>query len=239
MIKRLSGADRLVLGADAAWPQDVGALAILDGEGLLDAGGVLDTVAVRDALSRRLHLVPRFRQRVLRPRRGLGGPIWVDDAGFDLSDHIRVRPLRAGSGDAALLRAAEALRRQRLALARPPWEIWLLPGLSGGRVGLFLRIHHVVADGRAALTMLGALFETDPSARSQDPPVWSPAPWPSTRELVVDNLWRRLAGIGAALRTAARPWAGLRKLRRAVPSNARAHGRASGRRDQPRPPDRP
>ena len=217
MIERLSGADRLVLGADASWPQDVGALAILDGAGLLDRDGAIDTVAIRDALARRLHLVPRFRQRVLRLRRGLGGPIWVDHAAFDVSDHIRVRPLPAGSGDEALLRAAESIRRHRLSINRPAWEVWLLPGLRGGRIGLFLRIHHVVADGRAALTMLGALFEADPSAPPLDPPLWSPAPPPSTRELLVDNTRRRLAAVVAALGALARPWAGLQRLRRAAP----------------------
>jgi hypothetical protein len=55
MIERLSGAHRLVLGADATWPQDVGALAILDRE--------VRVGDVRRGLSDRLHLVPRFRQR--------------------------------------------------------------------------------------------------------------------------------------------------------------------------------
>ncbi len=94
--------------------------------------------------------MPRFRQRVIRPRRGLGGPIWVDDATFDLVDHVKVRALPNGSQEDALLRAAEDIRRQRLNLARPPWEVWLMPGLIGGRVGMYLRFHHVIGDGRAA-----------------------------------------------------------------------------------------
>ena len=197
MIERLGSADRLVLGADATWPQDVGALLILDRDVRADE--------VRRALSGRLNLVPRFRQRVVRPRRGLGGPIWVDDATFDLGDHVKVRPLPAGSADDALLRAAEAIRRTRLDMSRPLWEAWLLPGLKGGRAGLFLRFHHVVGDGRASLSMLGALLDTDPSAVGERLPPWVPAPPPSARALLADNIRRRLAGVAAGFRALAHP----------------------------------
>ena len=155
---------------------------ILDGNGLLDPRALRATVSTARWLGR-LHLVPRFRQRVVRPRRGLGGPIWVDDAAFELGDHVKVRELPAGSQDDALLRAAEAIRRQRLDMARPLWEAWLLPGLSRGRVGLFLRIHHVIGDGRAALTMLGALVDTDPASIRERPAAMGPgttAPGPGS-----------------------------------------------------------
>ncbi len=218
MIERLSGADRLVLGADATWPQDVGALVILDGGGQLDRACVLRSAAFQDALARRLHLVPRFRQRVVRPRRGLGGPIWVDQASFDLGDHVKVRALPAGSDEDALLRAAEAIRRHRLDMARPLWEAWLLPGLSRGRVGLFLRFHHVIGDGRAALTTLGALADTDSSAMPEGSSPWVPAPPPSARALLADNVRRRLAGVFAVVRDLSRPRGGLRKLGAALPA---------------------
>ena len=179
-------------------------------------------------MSGRLHLVPRLRQRVLRPRRGLGGPIWVDDATFDLGDHVKVRPLPAGSADDALLRAAEAIRRTRLDMARPLWEAWLLHGLTGGRVGLFLRFHHVVGDGRASLSMLGALLDTDPSAPGERLPPWVPAPPPSARALLADNVRHRLAGIAAGFRALAHPRAGLRRLRAAVPGTRELMAEAPG-----------
>ena len=217
MIERLSSADRLVLGADSIWPQDVGALAILDGERLLDRAGALRIGEFRDALARRLHVVPRFRQRVVRPRRGLGGPVWVDDVAFRLGDHVKVHPLPARSGDEAFLRAAETIRRQRLDPTRPLWEAWLLPGLSGDRVGLFLRFHHVIGDGRAALSMLAALVDVTPSAVTEEPPPWLPKPSPSGRALLADNLRHRLAALAAGLRALARPPSLLRNLRAALP----------------------
>jgi len=54
--------------------------------------------------------------------------------GFDLADHVRVVPVPAPGDQAALLRAAEQLRRVRLDRSRPLWQMWLLPGLPEGRV---------------------------------------------------------------------------------------------------------
>jgi diacylglycerol O-acyltransferase / wax synthase len=43
--------------------------------------------------------------------------------------------------------------------ARPLWELWLLPGLPDRRVGAFLKLHHVLADGPAAMAAFGALLD--------------------------------------------------------------------------------
>lgn len=68
-IDRLTALDRLMLEASRRWPQDIGALAILDGATLHDPAGELRIDAVREAIASRLHLVPRFRQVLHLPRR--------------------------------------------------------------------------------------------------------------------------------------------------------------------------
>src|SRR5215211_6950567 len=95
-MERLTAQDLLMLWADDfGWPQDIGALAILDGTRLLDDDGRVRIEAVRQKIEPRLHLVPRFRQLLYRPRRGLGWPLWADAPAFDLADHVRVFPLAA------------------------------------------------------------------------------------------------------------------------------------------------
>ena len=209
---RLTADDRLILSVDAAWPQDVGALAILDGQRLLAADGSLRIDAVREAIGARLHLVPRFRQRVVTPRRRLGGPLWVDAPAFDLADHVREHRLPPGSGEAELLAAVEERRRQRLDRRRPLWEMWLLPGLEGGRVGLFMRMHHVIGDGRAAMTIVAAFLDrlADPSPAPAAP--WRPGHRPSARALRRDHLERRLRGLGAGISVLRHPVALVRRL---------------------------
>src|SRR5690349_6023391 len=84
-LDRLTGQDLSSLWPeDMGWPQDIGAIAILDGEALLDPGGHLRLPEVRTAIARRIHLVPRLRQVMHYPPRGLGRPLWVDAADFDI-----------------------------------------------------------------------------------------------------------------------------------------------------------
>ena len=105
----------MVWPEDFGWPQDIGALGILDGSGLLEPDGRFPIEAVREQISRRLHLLPRFRQLLYTPRRGLGWPLWVDAPAFNLADHVGVFPLAAPAGEAQLLAACEELRQRHLA----------------------------------------------------------------------------------------------------------------------------
>jgi hypothetical protein len=100
---------------------------------LLDPDGHLRIEAIRRHIEPRLALVPRFRQLLYRPRRGLGWPLWVDAPGFDLADHVRVHPLAPPGEEAQLLQACARLAGRRLDPARPLWEAWLLPGLPDHR----------------------------------------------------------------------------------------------------------
>src|SRR6266545_102351 len=89
VLDRLTGQDLGMLGSQRyGWPQDIGAIAVLAGDGLFDAGGGLRIEAVRAAVARRLPLLPRLRQVVCRPRLGLGRPLWVDVDSLDLAHHV-------------------------------------------------------------------------------------------------------------------------------------------------------
>ena len=84
-------------------PQHVAILAMAEGGPLCDPDGRLRVDAIRQQLGGRLQLVPRLRQLVLCPRVGQGLPLWVDDPGFDLANHIRVVHLPAPGGQRELL----------------------------------------------------------------------------------------------------------------------------------------
>jgi WS/DGAT/MGAT family acyltransferase len=219
---RLSAQDLMMLWPEEqGWSQDIGALVILDGGALLDADGRFRIEAARDEIGRRLHLAPRFRQVLYRPAFGLGWPLWVDAPSIDLAAHVRVLPLEAPADEEQLLLACEDLRHRRLDRSRPLWELWFLPGLPDGRVALFMKLHHAIADGIAGVAALGAFVDLVPDPPTTSAPPWKPAPMPSTRALFHDNLRRHLQALARAflgfdhpvetVRRACRGWPAVRE----------------------------
>lgn len=219
LLDRLTASDMfLLMWDDYGWSSDIGGLAILDGTSLFDCDGHVQVDAVRRHIEPRLHLVPRFRQLLYRPRRGLGWPLWVDAPAFDIGDHIRVQALAAPADESHLLQACEELARRPFDPARPLWELWLLPGLPGQHVGAFLKVHHVVADGAAALAAFGALLDMTADASTTAAPPWMPTPIPTGSELLRDNLRHRRQELGRGLSGLAHPARTLRLARRVMPA---------------------
>jgi diacylglycerol O-acyltransferase len=218
-IERLSPTDRLMLLADDIWPQEIGALAVLDGNGLWSADGELQIEDLRRRIVSRLPLVPRLRQVILRPAPLYGGPLWADARRFDIAEHVRVAEVAAPGGDDQLLACVERLRRRRLDPARPGWEMWFLTGLPRHEVGLFVKIHHAMADGMAAMTILGAFLDrADAVAGLGAPAPWRPAPAPRRSDLVAAEIRGHLRRVAGALGTLLHPRATWLRLRGAMPA---------------------
>lgn len=191
-IVRLTPFDRMYLRDEReAWPCHFGGLAVVDGGPLLDASGRLRLDEIRDRLDRRLALVPDLRQRLHVPGRMRGGPLWVDDDRFAIAHHVHEAVVDAPGGDAQLLDAAARVYAGLLDRTRPLWELWFLTGLSDGRVGVLFKLHHAVADGNAAVAVMGSLFDLDPDAADPVPAPWRPAPVPRDSALVADHLAAR------------------------------------------------
>lgn len=218
MIDRLSAGDRLMLLAGDTWPQEIGALAVLDGRGLWDGDATLRIEDVRRRLEDRLHRVPRLRQVIRRPARGRGGPLWVDAPRFDIGQHVRVAGVTPPGGEHELLDCVEGLRRRRLDPSRPGWEMWFLTGLPDRRVGLFVKIHHAMADGMAAMTIIGALLDGEADEAEGIFPPWRPRREPRDSDLVADAIRERLHRLGGAIATLAHPRTTLQALRAAMPA---------------------
>jgi diacylglycerol O-acyltransferase len=217
-IERLSAADLWLIWPDAmGWPQDIGALAVLDGEKLLDANGRFLIEPAREHISRRLHLVPRFRQLLHLPGVGRGWPLWVDAPSFDIAEHVGVFPVAPPGGETEVLLTCEWLRRHPLKRSRPLWEMWFLPGLADNRVGFFMRFHHAIADGIAGVATLSAFVDIEPEAAETTAPPWTPAPMPSRSDLLADNLRRRLQGAERALGALADPIGTVRRMQQEWP----------------------
>jgi diacylglycerol O-acyltransferase / wax synthase len=201
MLDRLTPQDATNLRTeDRGAAMHVAGLAFLDAGPLVDASGEVRIDDLRDHVARRLHLMPRLRQVVHRPDLGHGPPVWIDDPDFDVARHVHVRTIPEPGDEPALLATVLELNDPPMDRSRPLWELWFLPGLADGRVGLLIRLHHVVADGVAAIALLGPLFDTTADAPTEEPPAWVPAPAPAPVDLRADAVRRRLAPVsdGAA-----------------------------------------
>lgn len=225
--KRLSDGDLAMLWPDdLGWPQDIGVLAILDGEGLSDRTAGLPIGEMQDRIASRLNLLPRFRQRLHRPGFGLGRPYWADDPSFDITRHVRAQDLPKPGDDNQLVEVCERLRRRRFDMAHPLWEFWFLNGMPDGRVGLLIKLHHTIADGAAGVAALAVFLDTNPDESYPTSSDWNPEPAPARIELLQDNLrdhWKRLS---RAIRAFLHPVALLRRIRMAATEVRRILGEA-------------
>ncbi|MFI5040290.1 MAG: wax ester/triacylglycerol synthase family O-acyltransferase [Acidimicrobiales bacterium] len=144
-------------------------------------------------LEAKIHLIPRYRQRVRFVPLELGRPVWVDDPHFRLEYHVRHTALPAPGDDAALCRLMGRLMSQPLDRDRPLWELWMVEGLSDGRWALISKIHHCMVDGVSGVDLLGVLFDAERDVPLPVPEPWTPAPEPVGAAMVLDA-WGGLLG---------------------------------------------
>src|SRR5580704_5058064 len=100
-----------------------------------------------EAIQSRLHLVPRYRQRLAFVPFGQGRPVWVDDPHFNVAFHVRHTALPSPGGDEQLKRLAGRVFSQALDRDRPLWELWLVEGVADGRFAILSKTHHALVDG--------------------------------------------------------------------------------------------
>jgi WS/DGAT/MGAT family acyltransferase len=175
-----------------------------------------------DHIRGRLHLVPRYRQKLATPPFESGRPLWVDDPSFNIEYHVRHTALPAPGTEQQLLRLAARISSQQLDRAKPLWEMWLVEGLEDDRFALISKAHHALVDGIAGVDLATVLFDADP----QPPPAptelepWQPSPEPSDANLVLAgarDVARTATGmVGRAVSAARRPASTLARLRDAT-----------------------
>ena len=184
-------------------PQHVGSLAFLEGEPLRDDDGRIRIEDVRALIARRVHRVPRMRQKVRWVPFRQGRPVWVDDDHFDLEYHVRLTALPRPGDHEQLLDLMGRLQSLPLDRARPLWEIWLVDGLADGRVAQIIKTHHAMGDGIANVDLVLALVDTEPDAAPDPPaPDWVPAPPPTDAQLLREALLDQLGRPAALVRNA-------------------------------------
>jgi WS/DGAT/MGAT family acyltransferase len=145
---------------------------------------------VLGTVSDRLHLIPRYRQRLAFVPLATGRPVWVDDPHFQITYHVRHTALPRPGGDLELRRLAGRVVSQALDRARPLWELWLVEGLVGGRFAALSKTHHALVDGISGVDIATVLFDSSRHPAPLEPPAaqWAARPLPSSSQLLADAL---------------------------------------------------
>ena len=152
-------------------------------------------------IENRLHLVPRFRQKLAFVPFGAGRPVWIDDTHFNLEYHVRHTAMPAPGDDTKFKRLTARIMSQQLDRSKPLWEIWFAEGLSNDRFALISKTHHCLVDGVSGADIMSVILDLTPEPMQYEPERWLPPPEPSSDQLLVDALKERLTSPGEAIRT--------------------------------------
>jgi WS/DGAT/MGAT family acyltransferase len=154
--------------------------------------GGIDADRIKRAIAGSLHLIPRYRQKLMDvPFES--HPVWVDDDRFNLDYHVRHTALPRPGTEEQLKRLSARIMQQHLDRARPLWEMWVVEGLEGDRFALIAKTHHCMIDGVSGVDLIMVLLSTSPEARVPEATPYIPRPAPSRTELFLDTVGRRLA----------------------------------------------
>jgi WS/DGAT/MGAT family acyltransferase len=181
----------------------------------------------------KLHLVPRYRQKVRFVPLQMGRPVWVDDPHFNLDYHIRRTALPSPGGEAELRNLVGRVMSQQLDRAKPLWEMWVAEGLEDGRWAVLSKTHHCMVDGVSGTDLLTVVMDDGPTPRRARPKRWEPEPEPTAGEILSQALRERstspyeaVRSLRSALRAPRRAVEQLRELGSGFGSLARLAGGA-------------
>jgi diacylglycerol O-acyltransferase len=146
-----------------------------------------------EAIERRLHLVPRYRQRLAFVPLQQGRPKWVDDPHLNLRYHVRSTALPAPGSERQLKDLAGRVFAQQLDRDKPLWEIWIAEGLEDDRFAVLSKTHHALVDGISGVDIMSVLFDTSPEPAAPTDPGdrWLPRPVPTGAQLLGEALLER------------------------------------------------
>jgi len=189
-------------------PMHIAATMLFDAAPLRTEHGGIDITRVREYIASRLHLIPRYRQRLafIPIERH---PVWVDDDRMNLRYHVRHTSLPRPGDIRQLKRLAARIMSQQLDRGKPLWEMWVVEGLEDDRFALITKTHHCMVDGISGVDLMTVLLNMSPDTEITEPPTWAPDRAPSGLELMRDEFIRRstlpFTFIGSAMGVLADP----------------------------------
>src|SRR5690242_10390941 len=222
--ERLSGLDTSFLHLERSGAHmHVASTTVFEGEAPTHA-------EFRDHIASRLHLVPRFHQKLRFVPLDQGRPVWVDDPHLNLDYHVRQTALPAPGSDEQLRNLAARIFSQQLDRSKPLWELWLVEGLHDGRFAIIGKSHHALVDGISGVDITTVLFDLDrePEGNTSPPPPWLARPEPTDFQLLQEALRERLTSPAEIVRGFRHALRGPRKVVNGIGATTKMVGAGLG-----------
>ncbi|MFT4849871.1 MAG: diacylglycerol O-acyltransferase [Sediminicola sp.] len=188
-IEQISGYDAAFLYAESATsPMHVATLNIVEGS--------LKYEDFKEIIASKLHLIPKFRQRLLNVPMNLDYPYWVDDPNFDIDLHLNRMKLPDPSNWKTLRYLTSKLFSASLDLRRPLWSVHFIEGIDEiaqvpkGSVAIVTKVHHVMIDGSSGVGIMGVLYDSVADAnkiKRSKPKPFDPDPLPDELSLLLKS----------------------------------------------------
>ena len=188
-MQQVSGYDAAFLYADSATsPMQVATLNIVE--------GALKYEDFKEIIASKLHLIPKFRQRLLSVPMNLDYPYWVDDPNFDIDLHLNRMKLPDPPNWKTLRYLTSKLFSAPLDLRRPLWSVHFIEGLDEieqvpkGSVAIFTKVHHVMIDGSSGVGIMSILYDKDKDGKEKKrtkPKAFNPEPLPDELSLLLKS----------------------------------------------------
>lgn len=119
----------------------------------------------------RLHLVPRYLQKVTPCPFHISHPTWEYAEDFDIKNHIfEIKSRKKLSVDDLVKLAGEKMT-ECLDRNKPLWELYVVDNLEDGRSAMIAKVHHCMVDGISGVDLMKILFDISP-----EPPPAPPKP---------------------------------------------------------------
>jgi WS/DGAT/MGAT family acyltransferase len=183
-MERLSGIDAAFLYFETpAMHMHVTGVLVLDPSTMTGDGPPFE--AIRHMLESRMHLLPPFRRKVVPVPFQLDHPVWVDDPGFDIENHLHRIGCPSPGGMHELADLVADIAARPLDRTKPLWEMWVIEGLEHGYIAAVTKMHHCAIDGVSGADLMVHLFDLEPQPPATEAaPEWQPQPEPSDVEIV-------------------------------------------------------
>ena len=210
---RLSEQDAgFLYGETASGNMHTAAILIIEGD--------LSHETVLEHMRARMHLVPRYRQKLAFVPFNLAHPKWVDDPDFNVDNHVKPYSVAPGSTLEEAVDELMVLNEAILDRSKPLWLCYVIDGVPGKTL-LLNQVHHAMIDGVSGIDLLTILFDFEPEVKDPPPPkeAWEPAPEPGHLDLLTEAARENFETMVAE---AQRPWPSDEKSRTLIANATKA-----------------